>query len=226
MKNPNKYFQPILIIGQNLEQFIPDILSQYAIEIDIDSPDFIRICPVKEFAIADSRQLIKKSSLSPLFSAHKVILAENFTKASIEAQNSLLKLLEEPSESTLIILFAENKNSILPTILSRIITVDYLHQTRVEDDITKAGELIKQILDVNLPLGQKIMLFDGYKDPEIKKLTKQMLISLNRTNISGHERFLAKSLLDIRGLEIINVRTRLLLDNIIIAVDQLIKKGS
>ena len=224
MKNPNKYFQPILIIGQNLEQFIPGILSQYGIEIDIDSPDFIRISPIKEFAIADSRQLIKKSSLSPLFSAHKVILGQNFTKASPEAQNSLLKLLEEPSESTLIILLSENKNSILPTILSRVITVDYLHQTRVGDNTTNAQELIKQILDINLSLGQKIMLFDGYKDPELKKLTKQMLISLNRINLSEQERFLAKALLDIKGLEIINVRTRLLLDNIIIAVDQLIKK--
>lgn len=222
--NITKYFQPILLIGEDLENFIPELITRNGIKLELTSPDFIRISPEKEFAIADSRLLIKRASLSPLFSSHKILLAENFTKASIEAQNSLLKVLEEPPESTLIILLSQNKNTILPTVLSRIITIDYTNQTKKNTDLSLGEDLIIQLLNPALAMGEKLMLITGYKDVELRVLIKSMLISLNRSNLNSNEAFLAKALLDITALNRINVRTRLALDNLIIAIDQLIKK--
>jgi len=222
--NITKYFQPILLIGEDLENFIPELITRNGIKLELTSPDFIRISPEKEFAIADSRLLIKRASLSPLFSSHKILLAENFTKASIEAQNSLLKVLEEPPESTLIILLSQNKNTILPTVLSRIITIDYTNQTKKNTDLSQAENLIIQLLNPALAMGEKLMFITGYKDVELRALIKSMLISLNRSNLDSNETFLAKALLDITALNRINVRTRLALDNLIIAIDQLIKK--
>lgn len=46
--------------------------------------------------------------------------AENMTD---QAQNALLKILEEPPEHTVFILTAENRSMLLPTILSRVQTI-------------------------------------------------------------------------------------------------------
>lgn len=48
-----------------------------------------------------------------------LVLIEDAQFLSLEAQNALLKILEEPSESSLFILTAPNERSLLPTIVSR-----------------------------------------------------------------------------------------------------------
>ncbi len=49
----------------------------------------------------------------------KVVVIGDFETASIEAQNSALKILEEPSEETLVVLTTSESKAILPTIVSR-----------------------------------------------------------------------------------------------------------
>ena len=50
----------------------------------------------------------------------RVIVIDSAERMSIEAQNALLKLLEEPPEGTIIVLTTENTQSLLPTIISRV----------------------------------------------------------------------------------------------------------
>lgn len=222
-KQKHIHYQPYLLIGQKEDNQLQQVLTDLGIDLDLKSQDFIRITPVKEFSIEDSRLIIKKSSLSPLFSKNKVILIENFTNASTEAQNSLLKILEEPPLSTLIILLSETKNNILPTILSRVITIDFHTKPSSKTDSTTIEAFINQITSTKLSLGQKLMLLDKTKEPELKVLIKDLQIALSKPNLNKSELFLAKSLLDINNLIKINVKSRLILDNIIIALDQLVK---
>ncbi|MBI2285212.1 hypothetical protein HYU82_00085 [Candidatus Saccharibacteria bacterium] len=49
----------------------------------------------------------------------RVVLIENSQNLSIEAQNALLKILEEPNEDTMFLLTAPYELSLLPTIVSR-----------------------------------------------------------------------------------------------------------
>lgn len=49
----------------------------------------------------------------------RVLLIEKAHKMTVEAQNALLKLLEEPPEDTVIILLAQPDSGLLPTITSR-----------------------------------------------------------------------------------------------------------
>lgn len=220
------FIQPRLLVNQSDSKILLNIFRELNLDLDLTSPDVIRITPAKEFSIEDARLVIKKASLSPLFAGHKAILIENFTNASIEAQNSLLKILEEPPASTLIIIFTENKNAILPTILSRVITVGQI-QTKAylndQDQTQQAETLISQLISPELNLGQKLNLITPYKEPELKSLLKSMLLVLNRTNLTKNEIFFAKSLLDINNLTKTNIRLRLALDNLIIALDQQIQ---
>ena len=59
-------------------------------------------------------------------SINKIIAIENFDSYSIPAQNALLKNLEEPPEGALIIISATNKNAVLPTINSRVQSINLI----------------------------------------------------------------------------------------------------
>ena len=57
--------------------------------------------------------------IKPYMSERKVYIIPNADSMQSAAQNSLLKVFEEPPEYCTIILIAQNSNSLLPTILSR-----------------------------------------------------------------------------------------------------------
>ncbi|RPI02764.1 MAG: DNA polymerase III subunit delta' [Calditrichaeota bacterium] len=69
-------------------------------------------------SIDQIRELRRMAALKPLEGKHVVIIAEA-DKMTIPAANSLLKLLEEPPESMIIILTASAPSTMLSTILSR-----------------------------------------------------------------------------------------------------------
>lgn len=77
-----------------------------------------RIYLESDFKINDARAVINESYISSNTQKCIVIAGDNF---NIEAQNALLKVLEEPPNNIKFILVAKSKNAILPTILSRMI---------------------------------------------------------------------------------------------------------
>lgn len=69
--------------------------------------------------IALVRFISEKILLKPLRGQKKALIIIDAQTLSIPAQNALLKMLEEPPESTIIIVGSDNPLSLLPTILSR-----------------------------------------------------------------------------------------------------------
>jgi hypothetical protein len=69
--------------------------------------------------INDVRQLIKSAYSKPYEAATKTVLIEAKSLA-LEAQQALLKLFEEPPESTKFVLALPHKSGLLPTLLSRL----------------------------------------------------------------------------------------------------------
>ena len=65
------------------------------------------------------RELVKKVYEKPIVSNKKVYIINDSNLMTKEAQNSLLKTLEEPPEYVTIILITSNENLFLPTIKSR-----------------------------------------------------------------------------------------------------------
>lgn len=56
---------------------------------------------------------------------YKILLMENIGRLTEEAANSLLKLIEEPTEKTIFLFTAESRREVLPTILSRVYQVPF-----------------------------------------------------------------------------------------------------
>lgn len=73
----------------------------------------------KNILIDQIRDLQKEISYKPYESDYKVYIIDPAERMTIQAQNSLLKTLEEPPEYAIIILTNENKNELIPTIISR-----------------------------------------------------------------------------------------------------------
>ncbi len=87
----------------------------------------------KNISIEDIRELGRKFYLSSADYSYKVCIVDTTEDLNISASNSLLKMLEEPPKNTLFILVSNNKQSILPTILSRCQKISF--QRLSEDDL-------------------------------------------------------------------------------------------
>ena len=87
----------------------------------------------KNISIDDIRELSRKFYLSSTDYSYKVCIVDTTEDLNISASNSLLKMLEEPPKNTLFILVSNNKQSILPTILSRCQKISF--QKLNEDDL-------------------------------------------------------------------------------------------
>ena len=85
-----------------------------------NNPDFTILEPDgNSIKIEQIRELAKAVYEKPIVSKRKVYIIDNSNLMTKEAQNSLLKTLEEPPEYVTIILISSNENLFLPTIKSR-----------------------------------------------------------------------------------------------------------
>ncbi|TAL33838.1 MAG: hypothetical protein EPN93_13215 [Spirochaetes bacterium] len=97
-------------------------------------PDFIAVRPNERGIIpvgseekkerGSVRWLIERLSMKPVSGATAVIV-DGIDRVTEEGQNALLKTIEEPAHTTKMILIAEAKSRVLPTIVSRSIEIPF-----------------------------------------------------------------------------------------------------
>ena len=105
----------------------------------LNHPDFYCINEEGETIKVDPmRELTEKVIEKPIVSRKKVYIINDCDKMTKEAQNCLLKTLEEPPEFVVIILISSNENVILNTIKSRCMSLKFRN---IEDeDLIKYSE--------------------------------------------------------------------------------------
>lgn len=92
-----------------------------------NSPDFFLIEPKKgesSIKIDAIRDLTKEISMKP-YGRYKIYIIDGAEKMTIQAQNSLLKTLEEPSSYGIIILITKNEQALLDTVRSRCVDMRF-----------------------------------------------------------------------------------------------------
>ncbi|MGN0361621.1 MAG: DNA polymerase III subunit delta' [Bilifractor sp.] len=90
-------------------------------------PDIIYVTHEKpnSVGVGDIReQLVDDVQIRPYESPYKIYIVEEAGKMTPQAQNALLKTIEEPPEYAIIMLLAENPEILLPTIRSRCVTLN------------------------------------------------------------------------------------------------------
>jgi DNA polymerase-3 subunit delta' len=110
---------------------------------DRNQPDIIYVSHEKPNTIGvdDIREQVNNQIvIKPYSSRRKVYIIDEAEKMNQQAQNALLKTIEEPPEYAVILLLTTNADSFLQTILSRCIR---LNLKAVREDVIK-GHLMKQ----------------------------------------------------------------------------------
>jgi len=91
---------------------------------DSNHPDVIYVKPEKTQALGvdDIREQINKSTkIKPYQYKYKIFIIDAADKMTVQAQNALLKTIEEPPSYAVFLLISENVKNFLPTIISRCI---------------------------------------------------------------------------------------------------------
>jgi DNA polymerase-3 subunit delta' len=89
-------------------------------------PDLLVIGPDgATIKIEQIRNLQHEVALTPYVSARRVCIIDGAELMTVQATNSLLKVLEEPVGDVVFILVAANKEMLLPTIISRCMNITF-----------------------------------------------------------------------------------------------------
>ncbi|MCK5084073.1 MAG: hypothetical protein KAQ64_00265 [Candidatus Pacebacteria bacterium] len=133
-----------------------------------EDPDLAVLRPdedKKQIVIEQVRDLQKKLSLFPYSAKYKVAIIEQADMMSKSAANSILKTLEEPSGTTILILLTSNSGNLLDTIKSRCQILKFLPVKKmVLEDFVK-----NKISDQSRV--EKIIELAGYKPGKIVEFT-------------------------------------------------------
>ena len=158
------------------------------IEFDSNNnPDFMCIEPEgNTIKIDQIRYLQRKIQEKPIISDSKVYIIDDADLMTTEAQNCLLKTLEEPPEFATIILIGSNESLFLPTIRSRCMLLNFKPITNEKiKDFLKANYNIENISDNVLDMfqgsiGKAIALKDKQEE---YKLIQDVIESLDKKDI-------------------------------------------
>lgn len=126
--------------------------------------DIIRLngsnASIKKSDIEKIQETFKKSSLE---GKAKIYIIENIEYSTKEAMNTLLKMLEEPTDGIYALFTAKNTNRVLPTILSRCQVID------IKPDSKEI--IVEQLINDNIPkVAANIISFLTSDINEAKKL--------------------------------------------------------
>ncbi|MGX2983774.1 DNA polymerase III subunit delta' [Helicobacter sp. 23-1045] len=173
------------------------------VQILRDSIQNTRIFPISpdefkkgEFKIKHAREAINESTIAESSLKTIILVGEKF---NIEAQNALLKVLEESPQNVKFILVTKYKSAILPTILSRLL----IKNERTKSDILPFAldvsrlnlEGIMAFLDT-INLQTNIPNFLNTADAEIRReeirlKVASLLFAVREAGLSLNERELA-----------------------------------
>ncbi len=88
----------------------------------------------EKLLVSDSNEIVDEVFIKPTNKENKVFLIENIDLSTTEAQNKLLKVLEEPPKNVYFLISAKQADRVLPTIKSRCdkITIEKLPLGEIE----------------------------------------------------------------------------------------------
>ncbi len=187
---------------------------------------------LQTIGVQDVKKIQGKIFLKPLHSKEKAVIIEDADLLTIEAQNALLKALEEPPANTYIMLGAESSEKLLPTLLSRCqmiklkTPIPFLSKEELEELTDFASNLNKMAIGDRL---KKAEILAKNKDEAIIWIEKLILVLREQMLVNfSHKKNAAMEQLDngtIRQLQSLhtllkttNVNPRFAIENTLLSL--------
>ena len=154
---------------------------------DIDYVDIVNYRPSKaSMGVDEVREIIEEVSKRPYEGDKKVIIIHEGSKLTVQAQNALLKTIEEPPEGVYIMLLAENLESLLETIKSRcqVYKLTPLNNKQMERYINTLGSYSEEEKRASLAYGEGIpgkaeRLLNDNRLSELRQIIMELLNDIN-----------------------------------------------
>ena len=105
-----------IVITSDFEALKEEILGLYGV-------NSVRFFFAEDFLLENAKEVAAEAYIAESEPKLLVLGAKNFR---VEAQNSLLKIIEEPHKNIFFIIACESKNMLLPTVRSRLVTENRL----------------------------------------------------------------------------------------------------
>ncbi|MCA9390135.1 hypothetical protein KC571_01920 [candidate division WWE3 bacterium] len=200
------------------------------------SPDHILVTPNENGSITIDtiRSLKEWAYLKPFSQDEKIAVIVDAQQTTIEAQNALLKLLEEPPRQTILLLHIDDEKNVLPTILSRCEHITALTEfselIRWDESAREASSAHHLLFTVDSLFNDDQISykdrFDGANEisnfdrQEIITLLDQTVTAIHRSQFSHSERAadLSQKLLEAKIQLIQNANTKLALENLLLKI--------
>ncbi len=129
--------------------------------------------------IGQVRSLIEKLSRHPFEGRRSVVIMFEAHRATVEAQNAFLKLLEEPPRSAAIILVTEYPGALLPTIISRC------QEVRFDSlPVTGVGRFLETFYSVEPGEAERISILSGGNLRRGAKFLEERFLAMRKDAVS------------------------------------------
>lgn len=140
----------------------------------------------RSFPIDEVRRIRREAYVSPNESDKRIFILANVDSMGIEAQNAMLKIIEEPPPHAMFIMTVQDTGALLQTVLSRVVTIPI----SPVDDKTCKEYVAKQVPNVDVETACAISQGSIGKAMEIlqnEKLKKAMdtAIEIVKTAVKG-----------------------------------------
>lgn len=186
------------------------------IEWKVGKFDVTELAPEEtSIGIAQVREFQSKLLLKPTASPFSVGIIRHAETSTVEAQNALLKTLEEPPPHGRVMLESSTPDVFLPTVLSRCTLINLGSTAQYTDEeLSQCFKTMEQI--VAAPVGKRLQKIDTLaKNREEAAAWIDLAIAAAHQQLSSHPvTQLLRSLLKARQRLAANVNYKLVLDNV------------
>jgi DNA polymerase-3 subunit delta' len=172
--------QAVLLLSKD-KIFIDNYIQTLANKLKISEFENIVINPKISIGIDQVREISKIMSIKPNLSDNRLFIILDFDKATIEAQNALLKVLEEPNIHNYFLLVTNNIETVIPTIKSRCVlkidkTINYFDDYKSEEN----GKIFLEIINSNDADKIKFVTAKFKTKQEAEKFLMEMSIFISK----------------------------------------------
>lgn len=187
--------QSFLIVGKEQKsraEQIQKLITEFSVHT-FDTTRFSSFDDKKEkqktsIGIEDIRTLQETMLLKPMRGEKKAVIIHDAQLLTTEAQNALLKTLEEPPAHTIIIIESTTKEALLPTVLSRCKVIELQSAIAVSDEEKEYYAAVIKNLQTN-DIGYKLKLAEewGKSREEALQHLEKLIFSLRKRLLQNLE---------------------------------------
>lgn len=157
--------------------FLAQEFARWIIEGKEPELDILRLQPeqeekkgiikIKEITVEQVREKQKELATFPYSGKAKILIIDGSDRMTVKAQNAMLKTIEEPNSTAVIILITSRLEKILPTVKSRchIINFNLVSRHDLEAYLASQGSDFSQEV-IDFAMGRPGMMMELIKDPE------------------------------------------------------------